>query len=155
MIEIKNLTKKFGEITALDNLSFNVSDGTVFGLVGSNGAGKSTLLRVLSGVFQADGGEVFIDGENVFENRFGLVPELKKMGADINVQNNHTAIICGVEKLYGADVFACDLRAGAALVVAGLVAEGYTTVYNIDYIDRGYEKIEEVFKSLGADITRG
>lgn len=69
MIEIKNLTKKFGEITALDNLSFNVSDGTVFGLVGSNGAGKSTLLRVLSGVFQADGGEVFIDGENVFENR--------------------------------------------------------------------------------------
>ena len=93
--------------------------------------------------------------ENVFENRFGLVPELKKMGADISVQNNHTAIIRGVEKLYGADVFACDLRAGAALVMAGLVAEGYTTVYNIDYIDRGYEKIEEVFKSLGADITRG
>lgn len=93
--------------------------------------------------------------ENVFENRFGLVPELKKMGADISVQNNHTAIIRGVEKLYGADVFACDLRAGAALVMAGLVAEGYTTVYNINYIDRGYEKIEEVFKSLGADITRG
>ena len=68
MIEIKNVTKKFGKLKALDNLSFNVQDGAVFGLVGSNGAGKSTLLRVLNGVFKADGGEALIDGENVFEN---------------------------------------------------------------------------------------
>ena len=91
--------------------------------------------------------------ENLFENRFGHVPELRKMGADIVVKDR-TAIIKGVEKLYGADVFASDLRAGAALVVAGLKAEGYTTVHNIDYIDRGYEKIEEKYKLLGAEIKR-
>lgn len=69
MIEIKKITKDFGEVKALDNLSFTVSSGAVFGLVGSNGAGKSTLLRVLNGVFKADGGEALIDGENVFENQ--------------------------------------------------------------------------------------
>jgi ABC-2 type transport system ATP-binding protein len=69
MIEIKKITKNFGEVKALDNLSFTVSSGAVFGLVGSNGAGKSTLLRVLNGVFKADGGEALIDGENVFENQ--------------------------------------------------------------------------------------
>lgn len=68
MIEIKNVTKKFGDLCALDNLSFNVAQGAVFGLVGSNGAGKSTLLRVINGVFRADGGEVLIDGESTFEN---------------------------------------------------------------------------------------
>jgi ABC-2 type transport system ATP-binding protein len=69
MIEIKKITKDFGEVKALDNLSFTVSSGAVFGLVGSNGAGKSTLLRVLNGVFKVDGGEALIDGENVFENQ--------------------------------------------------------------------------------------
>lgn len=68
MIEIKNVTKNFGDVKALDNLSFNVADGTVFGLVGSNGAGKSTLLRVINGIFRADTGQVLIDGENAFEN---------------------------------------------------------------------------------------
>lgn len=68
MIEIKNVTKKFGDLVALDKLNFNVKEGTVFGLVGSNGSGKSTLLRVINGVFQADGGEVLIDGESTFEN---------------------------------------------------------------------------------------
>ena len=69
MIEIKNVTKKFGGLKALHNLSFNVQDGAVFGLVGSNGAGKSTLLRVVNGVFQEDDGNILIDGENVFENQ--------------------------------------------------------------------------------------
>ncbi len=68
MIEIKNVTKLFGVLRALDSLSFNVTEGSVFGLVGSNGAGKSTLLRVINGVFEPDGGEVIIDGENSFEN---------------------------------------------------------------------------------------
>ncbi len=68
MIEIKGLTKSFGNVKALDNVSFNISDGSVFGLVGSNGAGKSTLLRVLSGVYKADGGNAYIDGEAPFEN---------------------------------------------------------------------------------------
>ena len=91
--------------------------------------------------------------ENLFENRFGVVPELKKMGADIVVKNR-TALIKGVEKIYGADVFATDLRAGASLVLAGMKAEGYTTVHNIGFIDRGYEKIEEKYKLLGVDIKR-
>ncbi len=68
MLEIKNVSKSFGDVRALDNLSFNVSEGTVFGLVGSNGAGKSTLLRVINGVFKAEQGEILIDGENTFEN---------------------------------------------------------------------------------------
>lgn len=91
--------------------------------------------------------------ENLFENRFNHVTELRKMGADIVVKDR-SALIKGVEKLYGADVFASDLRAGAALVMAGLVAEGYTNVHNIDYVDRGYYKIEEKFRLLGADIKR-
>lgn len=68
MIEIKGLTKCFGSVKALDNVSFNISDGSVFGLVGSNGAGKSTLLRLLSGVYKADGGNAYIDGEVPYEN---------------------------------------------------------------------------------------
>ena len=91
--------------------------------------------------------------ENLFENRFNHVMELIKMGADIFVKDR-LAIIKGVEKLYGADVFASDLRAGAGLVLAGLVAEGYTTIHNIHYIDRGYENLEEKYRELGADITR-
>ncbi len=91
--------------------------------------------------------------ENLFENRFGVVPELKKMSADIVVKDR-TALVKGVEKLYGADVFATDLRAGASLVLAGMKAEGYTTIHNVEFIDRGYEKIEEKYNFLGADIKR-
>lgn len=68
MIEIKGLTKKFGAAAALDNVSFDIADGSVFGLVGSNGAGKSTLLRVLSGVYKPDGGSACIDGAEPYEN---------------------------------------------------------------------------------------
>ncbi len=68
MIEIRSLTKKFGNFTALDSISFSVGDGSIFGLVGSNGAGKSTLLRTIAGVFRPDGGEVLIDGLKPFEN---------------------------------------------------------------------------------------
>lgn len=68
MIEIRNLTKKFGTTVAINNMNCCISNGMIFGLAGSNGSGKSTLLRTLSGVYEADGGEVFIDGENVFDN---------------------------------------------------------------------------------------
>lgn len=68
MIEIKNIVKLFGDKRAIDNISFNISEGSVFGLVGSNGAGKSTLLRILAGVFKPDGGDVLIDGNAPFEN---------------------------------------------------------------------------------------
>lgn len=68
MIEIKNLTKTFGKVTALNKLNLTVGDGSVFGLVGSNGAGKSTLLRVLAGIYRPDSGDAFIDGQIPFEN---------------------------------------------------------------------------------------
>ena len=74
------------------------------------------------------------------------------MGATIKVEGN-TAIITGVEKLSGAPIRACDLRAGAALVLAGLSAEGITTVSDIQYIQRGYEHFEEKLKGLGAEIA--
>ena len=94
-----------------------------------------------------------IINESIWDSRFQYTAELNKMGAQITVQGK-SAIFEGVSKLYGADVFASDLRAGAALIIAGLAAEGVTGVYNIQYIDRGYENIENKFAMLGADIKR-
>lgn len=91
--------------------------------------------------------------ENIFEDRFNHVPELVRMGASINVIGR-TATIEGVEKLYGANVRATDLRAGAALIVAALSAEGESIVKNIHFIDRGYESFEQKLRALGADIER-
>ena len=78
---------------------------------------------------------------------------LKKLGADILV-NDKTAIIKGVPMLYGANVTCCDLRGGAGLVLAGLVAKGYTTVDDIHHIDRGYYRMEKDLQALGANIER-
>jgi UDP-N-acetylglucosamine 1-carboxyvinyltransferase len=89
--------------------------------------------------------------ENVFENRFMYVEELNRMGANIKVDGHH-AVIKGVERLSGAPVKAFDLRAGAAMVLAGLVADGTTEVYDIYHIKRGYENFEKKLCSLGADI---
>ena len=94
-----------------------------------------------------------IVAENLFETRFKHVPELVKMGANI-VTRDRMAIVTGVEKLYGAEVNCSDLRAGAALTIAGMVAEGKTILNDIHNIDRGYEKLEEAFCSLGAEIKR-
>ncbi len=91
--------------------------------------------------------------ETVFENRFMHVQEMQRMGADVRVQGN-TAITRGVERLTGAPVMATDLRASASLVLAGLVAEGDTSVDRIYHIDRGYECIEEKLAQLGARIRR-
>ncbi len=91
--------------------------------------------------------------EAVFENRFMQVAELNRMGADIRIEHN-TAIINGVENLSGAGVMASDLRASAALVLAGLVAKGETRISRIYHIDRGYDQIEKRLKALGADIRR-
>ena len=91
--------------------------------------------------------------ESIFENRFKYVDELTRMGANIKVEGN-TAIIDGVTRYTGASITAPDLRAGAALVLAGLVAEGYTTVDDIRYIERGYEDFEIKLRSLGAQIEK-
>jgi UDP-N-acetylglucosamine 1-carboxyvinyltransferase len=91
--------------------------------------------------------------ETVFENRLQHVAELQRMGANIQVRGN-VAVIQGVNKLSGAKVMATDLRASAALVVAGLAAEGMTTVEGLHHLDRGYESIETKLRSLGAKIER-
>ena len=91
--------------------------------------------------------------ENIFENRFNHVPELAKMGASISI-SSRTATVEGVERLYGAPLCASDLRAGAALVIAALAAEGESTISQIHFIDRGYEFLEQKLRALGADIMR-
>ena len=91
--------------------------------------------------------------ETIFENRFQHVLELQRMGADIRLEGN-TAIISGAERLTAAPVMATDLRASASLVLAGLAAEGETLVDRVYHVDRGYERIEEKFRQLGATIRR-
>jgi UDP-N-acetylglucosamine 1-carboxyvinyltransferase len=91
--------------------------------------------------------------ETIFENRFMHVPELHRMGANITLQGR-SALIRGVENLAGAPVMASDLRASASLVIAGLAAEGVTEVRRIYHLDRGYERLEEKLRLVGADIER-
>lgn len=100
---------------------------------------------------QCKGSNVTI--ETVFENRFMHVDEFKKMGADIKI-DGRSAVVVGPKHLTGTSVKASDLRAGAALILVGLVAEGKTTIRDIYHIDRGYEDIEEKFRGLGANVYR-
>ena len=91
--------------------------------------------------------------ETIFENRFMHVPELSRMGANLKLEGN-TVVCKGVKSLSGANLMATDLRASASLVLAGLAAQGSTTIERVYHLDRGYEMIEEKFKMLGADIER-
>ena len=91
--------------------------------------------------------------ENIFESRFNHVSELQRMGANIMI-NGRTAMVEGVQNLSGAPLYASDLRAGAALIVAALSAEGRSEIHSIEFIDRGYEFLEQKLRALGADITR-
>ena len=99
----------------------------------------------------ADG--VGVINETIFENRFMHVNELLRLGADIRV-DGHTAVVRGVPTLSGAPVMATDLRASASLILAGLVADGETTIDRIYHLDRGYENIEAKLSGLGAKIRR-
>lgn len=99
----------------------------------------------------ADGTSIINEG--IWESRFQYTNELNKMGANI-INQGKSAVFTGVDKLYGAPVEATDLRAGAALIIAGIVANGETSITNIYHIDRGYENIEEKFRKLGANIQR-
>ncbi len=105
--------------------------------------------QMMSLLCLADGASVIV--ENVFENRFQIVDELKRMGAKIKVEG-HTAVVEGVKHLYGTTVKATDLRAGAALILSALAAEGETTIENAIHIFRGYENIKEKLNSLGAKV---
>jgi UDP-N-acetylglucosamine 1-carboxyvinyltransferase len=91
--------------------------------------------------------------ENLFDGRFRYVEELARMGASVSTEGHH-AVIRGVERLRGARVRATDVRAGAALVLAGLVADGETEVTNAEHVDRGYEDLAGTLRSLGADVER-
>jgi UDP-N-acetylglucosamine 1-carboxyvinyltransferase len=91
--------------------------------------------------------------ERLFENRFMHVSELQRLGADIKL-NGKVATVTGPTELNGADVMATDLRASSAMVLAGLIANGDTNIHRIYHLDRGYEKLEEKLKALGANVER-
>ncbi|PKM77639.1 MAG: UDP-N-acetylglucosamine 1-carboxyvinyltransferase [Firmicutes bacterium HGW-Firmicutes-15] len=109
---------------------------------------QAQMMTLLSTV---DGTSVVV--ETIFENRYMHVPELRRMGADIKVEGR-VAIIKGNQRWEGACVEASDLRAGAALILAGLYANGETQIFQLEHIDRGYERIHEKLKNIGADIER-
>jgi UDP-N-acetylglucosamine 1-carboxyvinyltransferase len=92
--------------------------------------------------------------ETLFEGRLNYLFELEKMGAKVELLNPHQAVIYGPTKLKGMPISSCDIRAGAAMVLAALVAEGETEISNINYIDRGYENLEEILTGLGGIIRR-
>ena len=115
--------------------------------------GFPTDLQPQIGVCLALASGTSIINECIWDSRFQYTAELNKMGANITA-SGQTAVFEGVESLYGAPVYASDLRAGAALIIAGIAANGTTELYNLYHIDRGYENIEDKFKALGAEIER-
>ncbi len=115
--------------------------------------GFPTDLQSMAMVLLSTADGVGIITESLYENRFMQVPDLRRMGADIHQDRNH-AIIKGVKKLSGATLSASDLRAGASLVVAGLMADGVSVIENLQHIDRGYENFDEKIKLLGGKIER-
>ena len=115
--------------------------------------GFPTDLQPQMGVVLATANGTSIINESIWESRFQYTAELNNMGAKITPQGK-TAIFEGVDELFGAPVYSTDLRAGAALIIAGIIADGETELYNLHHIDRGYENIEEKFRKLGANIKR-
>ena len=115
--------------------------------------GFPTDLQPQMGVFLSISEGTSIINESIWESRFQYTAELNKMGAKITAQGK-SAVFEGVKALTAAPVYATDLRAGAALIIAGIIASGKTEIYNLNHIDRGYENIEEKFRKLGAKIER-
>ena len=106
---------------------------------------------LMAALLKSAGSTVFV--ENIFENRYRHVDELARMGAEVRVAGR-VAVVTGREHLHGARVKCTDLRAGAALVIAGLQADGLTRISRIEHIDRGYESIERDLGALGAHVRR-
>lgn len=115
--------------------------------------GFPTDLQPQMGVVLSTANGTSIINESIWESRFQYTAELNKMGAKITDQGK-SAVFEGVDELFGAPVYSSDLRAGAALIIAGISANGITEVYNLEHIDRGYENIEEKFRKIGANIKR-
>jgi UDP-N-acetylglucosamine 1-carboxyvinyltransferase len=116
--------------------------------------GMHTDLQPVLGVLATQTKGSTLIHDPLFEGRLKYLEELNKMGADIIFCDPHRAIVNGPTTLHGIEIPSLDLRAGAALIIAGLMAEGTTTINNAYQVDRGYEKIEERLQKLGADIKR-
>ncbi len=150
------LTKMGAEIKLLDPTSIEVSCRRrleAVNIITQPYPGFPTDLQSLAMALATVADGVSIITESLYENRFMQVPELRKMGADIHQERNH-ALVKGVKSLTGANLKASDLRAGASLVIAALIAQGQSIIDNIYHIDRGYELLEQKFKMIGADIVR-
>lgn len=164
---VKNIIPKHMDSlsTKLKEIGCKVIEGDDFIEIISSGELKATKVKTMAypgfptdlqpqmaaGLSRADG--VSILTETVWENRFQYINELRKFGCDIMV-DGRVAAIHGIKELNGAEVMATDLRAGAAMIIAGLISNGITKIGNVRFIDRGYEKIEYKLKALGADIKR-
>ncbi len=150
------LTKMGADIKLIDPTSIEVSCKRkleAINIITQPYPGFPTDLQSLAMALATVANGVSIITESLYENRFMQVPELRKMGADIHQERNH-ALVKGVKCLTGANLKASDLRAGASLVIAALMADGTSIIDNIYHIDRGYELLENKFKLLGADIIR-
>ena len=150
------LTKMGADIKLIDPTSIEVSCKRkleAINIITQPYPGFPTDLQSLAMALATVANGVSIITESLYENRFMQVGELRKMGADIHQERNH-ALVKGVKHLTGANLRASDLRAGASLVIAALMAEGESVIDNIYHIDRGYELLEEKFKKIGADIRR-
>ena len=150
------LTKMGADIKLIDPTSIEVSCKKrieAVNIITQPYPGFPTDLQSLAMALATTANGVSIITESLYENRFMQVGELRKMGADIHQERNH-ALVKGVKNLTGANLRASDLRAGASLVIAALMADGESIIDNIYHIDRGYELLEDKFKSIGANITR-
>ena len=150
------LSKMGADIKLIDPTSIEVSSKKrleAVNIITQPYPGFPTDLQSMAMTLATTANGVSIITESLYENRFMQVPELRKMGADIHQERNH-ALVKGVKNLTSANLKASDLRAGASLVIAALMAEGTSTIDNIYHIDRGYELIENKFKLIGADILR-
>ncbi len=150
------LTKMGADIKLVDPTSIEVSCKRkldAVNIITQPYPGFPTDLQSLAMALATTADGVSIITESLYENRFMQVPELRKMGADIHQERNH-ALVKGVKSLTGANLKASDLRAGASLVIAALMADGESIIDNIYHIDRGYELLENKFRSIGAEIIR-
>ena len=150
------LTKMGADIKLIDPTSIEVSCKKrleAVNIITQPYPGFPTDLQSLAMALATVANGVSIITESLYENRFMQVPELRKMGADIHQERNH-ALVKGVKNLTGANLRASDLRAGASLVIAALMANGESIIDNIYHIDRGYELLEDKFRMIGADIVR-
>ncbi len=150
------LSKMGADIKLIDPTSIEVSSKKrleAVNIITQPYPGFPTDLQSMAMTLATTANGVSIITESLYENRFMQVPELRKMGADIHQERNH-ALVKGVKNLTSANLKASDLRAGASLVIAALMAEGTSTIDNIYHIDRGYELLENKFKLIGADILR-